>query len=595
MNPLYCGYTALRKQLRISANMTYALQQLLFIRLNRPVHLRPSCSWFTLPFSIIVFTTSGCDHPSHTEDSGLSQRSAMSTNMSGTNVEYTDDILNSIGMRFRSIEGKRFVMGSHSEALNSDDQKPAHPVILSYDFYMGIHEVTESVYRNVIENSVDHTPDELLSSHSVRKSDTNLPVRNVSWDQAMEFCRVLSMRAEERSANRIYRLPTEAEWEFCCSAGANTKFSFGEELAPKSAWFRFDHVATRPEKPKKVGSFKANQFGLHDMHGNVWEWCLDWYAEDYYRHSPERDPPGPENGSRRVIRGGGWNTKQEYCRSAFRDSKMPNEMSDYLGFRVVCLTGRYSPAMDLSNSTRTIQNRSADSTSARLPNIIATVEPSVVRINVQRATGFVHGSGFLFHNNTSVLTNYHVIEGAEAATVEFEDSVQRVVLGTVYEDPRRDLAVLKLNHPHPTSMPLQPYLRKLRKGEEVIAFGAPNGLSFSASTGIVSAVRSHRDLQSMGIDLGFKVTWVQNTAPISPGNSGGPLVNSQGQVIGVNTLISTGANTQNLNFAISASDLPLTESLANKVQPLDGKSSSVGETMKTFLDALHELEQHLEQ
>jgi formylglycine-generating enzyme required for sulfatase activity len=177
------------------------------------------------------------------------------------------------------------------------------------------------------------------------------PVVHVSWNDCKAFCDWLS-----RKEKRAYRLPTEAEWEYACRAGTPTRFSTGDapeslkgyaNIADRSAGQRFrdwpvadfedGYVHTAP-----AGSFKASAFGLHDMHGNVWEWCADWYDRDYYSKSPRIDPLNdvPGQGKERVIRGGGWDFYVgSRCQSACRAAHTPSSRYDYLGFRVASVVG----------------------------------------------------------------------------------------------------------------------------------------------------------------------------------------------------------------------------------------------------------------
>ena len=153
------------------------------------------------------------------------------------------------------------------------------------------------------------------------------PVENVSWDQANRFCRKLS---EMKEGN--YRLPTEAEWEYTCRAGSQYRFYFGSDPTysqiEQYAWYSENSgSATHP-----VGEKKPNSFGLYDMHGNVSEWCGDWYDTDYYRHSKI---VGPQHGKSRVLRGGSWFHKARDCRSASRSNCEPVYIRNYVGFRVV--------------------------------------------------------------------------------------------------------------------------------------------------------------------------------------------------------------------------------------------------------------------
>jgi formylglycine-generating enzyme required for sulfatase activity len=174
------------------------------------------------------------------------------------------------------------------------------------------------------------------------------PVEQVSWEDAMEFCRRLSARPEERRAGRLWRLPTQAEWEWACRGGARgpSPFCFGAGLSSTQA--NFDGNSPYGGAPRgpclgrtcPVGSYKPNGFGLYDMHGNVWEWCLDWYDVDFAKNAARRDPFGPPHGELKVIRGGSWKEGAEHCRSAVRLFGKPTERSQIIGFRVVCVPGR---------------------------------------------------------------------------------------------------------------------------------------------------------------------------------------------------------------------------------------------------------------
>lgn len=165
---------------------------------------------------------------------------------------------------------------------------------------------------------------------NVQEGDT-YPALNVSHDDALEFCRMLSEKE-----NQTYRLPTEAEWEYACRAGTTTRFSFGDDDGGMAefAWY------SMPDKKSKslaqsVGVKIGNAFSLHDMHGNVREWCHDWFAEDYYHNAPDQNPPGPEEGTLRVLRGGAWDQTSDLCRSAVREGKQPDRELVNAGFRVV--------------------------------------------------------------------------------------------------------------------------------------------------------------------------------------------------------------------------------------------------------------------
>ncbi len=157
--------------------------------------------------------------------------------------------------------------------------------------------------------------------------------RTVNWNDAVEFCRTWRELPKAKAAGNVYRLPTEGEWEFACRAGTTTKYSFGNndsELVDY-AWFR-ENSSFRHHP---VGGKTPSAWGLHDMHGNIWEWCIDWWFEAY-PDGPATDPTGPTSGLYRVARGGSWDNSAESCRSAYRDASFPSIRIN-LGFRV-CLS-----------------------------------------------------------------------------------------------------------------------------------------------------------------------------------------------------------------------------------------------------------------
>lgn len=203
-------------------------------------------------------------------------------------------------------------------------EHPRHQVQITQPFYLGATEVTQEQYAMVMEN-------EPWSDIMYARAYKGYPATYVRRDQATAFCKRLSERE-----GRTYRLPTEAEWEYACRAGAHTAYCFGNKLSQLSeyAWFNHNADEVGERYAHKVGWKNANAFGLYDMHGNVWEWCADWYSETYYRDSPVKQPLGPANGVYRINRGGSWGDHASRCRSAVRSGNSP-EFSDYFtGFRV---------------------------------------------------------------------------------------------------------------------------------------------------------------------------------------------------------------------------------------------------------------------
>ena len=248
-------------------------------------------------------------------------------------------IVNSIAMRLALIPAGTFLMGSpESEKRRRTDEGPQHEVEITQPFYLGVYPVTQQQYRKVMGKN---------PSHFNRKNGggPKHPVEQVSWYEAVEFCRRLSAQVKEASSRRTYRLPTEAEWEYACRGGASpsTPFFFGNSLSSAEANFDGSHPYGRAakgpnlERTTPVGKYLANAFGLFDMDGNVCEWCQDWYRENYYSRSPRQDPQGPEQGSDRVYRGGSWGSYGLTCRSATRSATLQGLQSNLIGFRVVCV------------------------------------------------------------------------------------------------------------------------------------------------------------------------------------------------------------------------------------------------------------------
>ncbi|MCO4781654.1 MAG: SUMF1/EgtB/PvdO family nonheme iron enzyme [Candidatus Cloacimonetes bacterium] len=265
-------------------------------------------------------------------------------------IDIKNDTLKSMNMI--KIPAGAFYMGANKgERFRGKDETPQHKVTISKPFLMGKYEVTQKQFKMVM----GYNPSPI-------KAD-NLPVDNVSWLDAQRFIIRLNTRVgckypdtlqsiDKYGINAVakgcFRLPTEAEWEYAARAGTKTIFHFGDSLGAAQANFHTIYpygnaiAVERKNKAFKVGSFMPNKFGLYDMHGNVWEWCHDWYDEDsyvksFYRGSANKDPVNTKKAYKRVIRGGGFGTNGKYLRSANRDKNRDKTRSTSYGFRLVAV------------------------------------------------------------------------------------------------------------------------------------------------------------------------------------------------------------------------------------------------------------------
>ena len=231
---------------------------------------------------------------------------------------------NSLGMRFVLIPAGSFTMGSPASEPKRFDDERQHRVSISRAFYMQITEVTQGQWREVMGDNPSH----------FKNCGDDCPVEKISWYDVQSFIR----RLNEREGTKKYRLPTEAEWEYACRAGTSTPFFFGGCLSTDEA--NFDANYPMPGCPKgrylgkpiPVDSFPPNAWGLYGMHGNVWEWCQDWYGP--YPLDNVTDPTGSPSGKKRVLRGGSWRCDARCSRSANRGWGFPGCRNNYFGFRV---------------------------------------------------------------------------------------------------------------------------------------------------------------------------------------------------------------------------------------------------------------------
>lgn len=257
------------------------------------------------------------------------------------------EITNSIGMKLVLIPAGEFQMGSpDSEEGRQDNEGPVHRVRITRPFHMGQFEVTQAEYERVMGTNPSKFSENGFSNRVSGMDTSRFPVDCVSWDDAQEFCRKLSVLEKNRAVR--YRLPTEAEWEYACRAGTTTPFHCGRELTGRDANVngKFPSGTTEEgpflERTTTVGSYKPNAFGLYDMHGNVLEWCVDGYDSWYDPNSRVDDPQGvghPRFEGWKPLRGGSWNDKAPVSRSARRQPWRRQPGSFIAGFRVVQVPG----------------------------------------------------------------------------------------------------------------------------------------------------------------------------------------------------------------------------------------------------------------
>jgi len=223
-----------------------------------------------------------------------------------------------VEMKFALIPAGTFTMGSPSSEAGRNRSEFQREVTISKPFYMGIYLVTQAQYQALMGEN---------PSLSKREGEDTLryPINGLTWQEAAEFCRVLSEKT-----GRTVRLPTEAEWEYACRAGTTTAFSFGETISAEQA--NFGQQGRGMITP--VDAYPANDWGLYDMHGNLMQWCSDWFERD-----PEdgavTDPKGPEEGRNRVHRGGSYSSRLDRIRSAYRANSAPGFRGSHIGFRIV--------------------------------------------------------------------------------------------------------------------------------------------------------------------------------------------------------------------------------------------------------------------
>jgi formylglycine-generating enzyme required for sulfatase activity len=241
-----------------------------------------------------------------------------------TAEQYVENLGNGIHLDMIIISAGIFQMGSSRQHGNTEEQ-PQHLVTIK-SFMLGKFLVTQAQWKAVIGKLP-----------ACRFKGDRLPIEQVSWDAAQKFCEQLS-----NNTGRNYRLPSESQWEYACRAGSATPFSFGETLTTDVANFCGEHIYRHEPQglyrhvTTEAGAFPPNAFGLHDMHGNLWEWCQDSWMDDYSSTPRDENSYEDHKNAYRVARGGSWHEPGENCRSAARVRFLASEADDFIGFRVSC-------------------------------------------------------------------------------------------------------------------------------------------------------------------------------------------------------------------------------------------------------------------
>ena len=234
----------------------------------------------------------------------------------------TFELGNRVILEMVLIPAGTFMMGSPASEAERSRDETQHQVTISKPFYLGKYPITQAQWQQVMVTNPSHS-----------KGDKLLPVENISWDVVQTFC--LKLKEVTQSP---FHIPSEAQWEYACRAGTTTPYHFGNQLNGRQANcdgtvpYGTDIEGPYLKKTSPVGKYPPNAWGLHGMHGNVCEWCLDWYGD--YPIETVVDPSGPETGLFRVVRGGGWSFSAVGCRSAGRRGIIPSYRRIYLGFRI---------------------------------------------------------------------------------------------------------------------------------------------------------------------------------------------------------------------------------------------------------------------
>ena len=289
-------------------------------------------------FKIITSLTmlAGCSHQS----SLIDEPELSVTSVNHSNIAKKNDIEtigNSLGMRFALIQPGEFVMGvpDSKKGLPIPPGFIPHKVLISKPYFLSTCEVTQGQYEELMGiNPSWHTRDKKYIETA--NDFKQFPVENVTWIDAMEFCKQLTELPGEKEAGRTYRLPSEAEWEFACRERASLAYEFQPSKAKITGENAGIPSGENALPIKRVRSYPPNSLGLYDMRGNVWEWTADWFSPSYYSYSPYKDPQGPASGMLKVVRGSDWIFVGPKCNYP-RDPLEPWQKGRFIGFRVICV------------------------------------------------------------------------------------------------------------------------------------------------------------------------------------------------------------------------------------------------------------------
>lgn len=269
---------------------------------------------------VFVIACSACKNP-NTPDVPDVPNDSIESPSGDTLLSEVTYVINDVSFKMVFVEGGTFMMGAMDKDEEAkENEKPTHSVSLN-NFYIGETEVTQSLWMSVMGENPSNFP------------GTNKPVESISWEECKDFINTLNNLLSKDLNGMLFRLPTEAEWEFAARGGNKSKgyFYSGSNIVGEVAWY----VDNSDQQTHIVKQKAPNELGLYDMSGNVWEWCSDWYDAEYYSSSPSNNPKGPSSGTYRVIRGGSWGHYDRFCRFSYRGRESAENKGIRLGFRLI--------------------------------------------------------------------------------------------------------------------------------------------------------------------------------------------------------------------------------------------------------------------